>query len=130
MKMCKKGQGATEYLLMLAAVLVIVAIAVYYVSSAAPSAIIAGTAENIGDNVSFTPSSSMTPENIAATDWEYALYDSGGTKIVDYTAGPDALARGTPVVLGAGNETMAAATSGYILKIRYKGGSVTDVTIA
>ncbi|TEU13265.1 MAG: class III signal peptide-containing protein, partial [Hadesarchaea archaeon] len=34
MKMFEKGQGATEYLLMLAAVLVIVAIAVYYVTTA------------------------------------------------------------------------------------------------
>ncbi|GAI19137.1 unnamed protein product, partial [marine sediment metagenome] len=33
MKLFRKGQGATEYLLMLAAVLVIVAIAVYYVTS-------------------------------------------------------------------------------------------------
>jgi hypothetical protein len=33
MRMLKKGQGATEYLLMLAAVLVIVAIAVYYITA-------------------------------------------------------------------------------------------------
>jgi uncharacterized protein (UPF0333 family) len=37
MMKCKRGQGATEYLLMLAAVLVIVAIAVYYVTSVGPS---------------------------------------------------------------------------------------------
>ncbi|HID60625.1 MAG TPA: class III signal peptide-containing protein, partial [Hadesarchaea archaeon] len=58
--MFRKGQGATEYLLMLAAVLVIVAIAVYYVTSAGPSALISGTAENVGDDIVFTPSTPMT----------------------------------------------------------------------
>ena len=51
MKMCEKGQGATEYLLMLAAVLVIVAIAVYYVttSTGAPT-IVASVKLNSADN--------------------------------------------------------------------------------
>ncbi len=124
MRMQNKGQGATEYLLMLAAVLVIVAIAVYYVTSATPSAVIAGSAENTGDNVTFTPSSSMTPENIAVGDWEYALFDAGSVKVVDYTAGTDALARGTPVYLTATG--MEAASSGYSIKIRYKGSYVSE----
>lgn len=51
MRLFKKGQGATEYLLMLAAVLVIVAIAVYYVTSApgAPT-IVASVKLNSADN--------------------------------------------------------------------------------
>ncbi|MDI6884110.1 MAG: class III signal peptide-containing protein [Hadesarchaea archaeon] len=131
MKLFKKGQGATEYLLMLAAVLVIVAIAVYYVTSTTPSALITGTAENRSDNIVFTPSSEMTPSSIPAADWEYCVYSSAGTQIAPasgWTAGTGTLARGTPIKLsslaGGGGD------SGDILKIRYKGDKVFNITIA
>lgn len=45
MKLFRKGQGATEYLLMLAAVLVIVAIAVYYVMGTAGTPTIVASAK-------------------------------------------------------------------------------------
>ncbi len=104
MKLFEKGQGATEYLLMLAAVLVIVAIAVYYVTSTSPSAIITGTAIKSGENINFTPSNTMTPASIDSGDWEYAVY-RGATPVEDFTSGTAALERGIPVVLVAtGNQ--------------------------
>jgi len=116
MRMFKKGQGATEYLLMLAAVLVIVAIAVYYVTSTGPSAIITGTASlKSGDNtvVIFTPSTSMTPTTIAAADYEWAVYDGATLK----GSGSEAtdLERGVPLEFGAGTEL----SSGFKVKIKY-----------
>lgn len=125
MKLFKKGQGATEYLLMLAAVLVIVAIAVYYVTSTTPSALIAGTAENSSNNIIFEPDSTMTPETIPTADWEYAVYSSGGTEITAFTAGTANLQRGIPVTL-----TGAGGDGGDTLKIRYKGDTVFNITIA
>jgi len=114
MKMFRKGQGATEYLLMLAAVLVIVAIAVYYVTSAGPSALISGTAENVGDDIVFTPSTPMTPTTIPAADWEYQV-SSDGTIITAFTTGPSALEVGVPVTL-----TDAGDDGGDKLTIRLK----------
>ena len=74
MRLFKKGQGATEYLLMLAAVLVIVAIAVYYVMMAggypAVSAVLAVHENNLVIKVE-------TGE-IPAGDWAVTL-DSAPT---------------------------------------------------
>lgn len=124
MRLDKKGQGATEYLLMLAAVLVIVAIAVYYVTSTGPSAIITGTAVKSGDNINFTPSSTMVPSTIGASDWKYAVY-RGATKIYptgsDWQDGPATLQRGIPIALPA-----PGCQTGDLLKIQYQGKSVYD----
>jgi len=127
MKLFKKGQGATEYLLMLAAVLVIVAIAVYYVTSTGPSAIITGTAVKSGDNINFTPSNTMVPATIAQADWEYAVY-RGATVIKDWTLGTTVgrdLNRGIPVPLAAAGSQVAD-----LVKIRYKGNSYDVATVA
>lgn len=125
MKLFKKGQGATEYLLMLAAVLVIVAIAVYYVTSATPSALVTGTAENSSNDIVFTPSSEMTPSTIPTADWEYAVYTSAGVEVTAFTAGTTTLERGIPVTLSA-----AGGDGGDTFKVRYKGSTVFDITIA
>lgn len=122
MRMQKKGQGATEYLLMLAAVLVIVAIAVYYITAAGPSAIITGTAENIGDTLKLTPSNTMVPDNIPAADWEYRIEQSTGAVRVDFTSGPESLSQGVALVLSGAS--IVDVTAGDIVKIRYKGGDV------
>jgi len=124
MRFDKSGQGATEYLLMLAAVLVIVAIAVYYVTSTGPSAIITGTAVKNGENINFTPSSTMVPTSISASDWKYAVY-RGAQKIyptsTDWQDGTGTLQRGIPIALVAtGNQT------GDLLKIQYQGKNVYD----
>jgi hypothetical protein len=125
MKLPKRGQGATEYLLMLAAVLVIVAIAVYYVISTSPP-VITGTATKSGDNVIFTPSSSMVPASIPSTDWEWAIYHgadnvAGGTG----TGEGFSLERGRSVTLTAEN-----AVSGDNVKIKYEGTWYDAATIA
>ncbi len=117
MRLFKKGQGATEYLLMLAAVLVIVAIAVYYVTSTGPSAVITGSATlKSGDNtvVEFTPSTSMTPTTIAAADYEWAVYD--GATLKGSGSGASDLERGIPLEFDAGTTELS---SGFKVKIKY-----------
>jgi hypothetical protein len=113
MKLPKRGQGATDYLLMLAAVLVIVAVAVYYVMSTGPT-IITGEATKNGDNVNFTPSASMVPASISSTDWEWTIYH--GTDNVAGGMGTGVLERGLRVILTAEN-----AAIGDNLEIRYEG---------
>ncbi|MDH5685592.1 MAG: class III signal peptide-containing protein [Hadesarchaea archaeon] len=70
MRLSKKGQGATEYLLMLAAVLVIVAIAVYYVTSTGGYPAVAVTAVKSGDN---TIKINVETGSIPSGDWQYIV---------------------------------------------------------
>ena len=122
MKLFKKGQGATEYLLMLAAVLVIVAIAVYYITTAAPTATITGSATISGTNVVFTPTSMVgTPESISAADWEYAVYRDA-TVIKARTTGPGTLQKNIPINLPCDS----APQIGDKVKLWYKGGALPD----
>jgi len=76
MRLSKKGQGATEYLLMLAAVLVIVAIAVYYVTSTGGYPPVAATAVKYGDD---TIRINVETGSIPAGDWEYSVSTTSGT---------------------------------------------------
>ncbi len=76
MRLSKKGQGATEYLLMLAAVLVIVAIAVYYVTSTGGYPAVAATAVKSGDN---TIRIDVTTGTIPAGDWQYIVSTTPGS---------------------------------------------------
>ena len=69
MKLFRKGQGATEYLLMLAAVLVIVAIAVWYVTSAGGYPAVGVTATDNGSHIRLDVVSGSIP----AGDWQYQL---------------------------------------------------------
>ena len=78
MRLSKKGQGATEYLLMLAAVLVIVAIAVYYVTSTGGYPAVAATAVKYGDN---TIRINVETGSIPAGDWQYSV----STTLGDYS---------------------------------------------
>ena len=124
MELNRRGQGATEYLLILAAVLVIVAIAVYYVTSTGPSAIITGSAVKSDNNINFTPSSTMVPSSITAADWKYAIY-RGATKVYpisgDWSDGSATLQRGIPVAL-----TATGNLAGDVVKIQYQGRAVFD----
>lgn len=73
-----KGQGATEYLLMLAAVLVIVAVAIYYVTRAGGYPAISMNAESSGENgIKIT----VLSGSIAAGEWAYRVgsTDGGGS---------------------------------------------------
>lgn len=76
MRLSKKGQGATEYLLMLAAVLVIVAIAVYYVTSTVGFPTVAATAVKYGDN---TIRINVETGSIPSGDWQYSVNSTSGT---------------------------------------------------
>ena len=107
MRMCKKGQGATEYLLMLAAVLVIVAIAVYYVTTAgAGYPAISATQAKSGDNEIRI---NVTTGSIPTGEWAYSVSTTEGT--YDWTTGDVELA--SPyVILG----TYAAETYYVSLK--------------
>jgi len=83
MRLSKKGQGATEYLLMLAAVLVIVAIAVYYVTSTGGYPAVAATAVKYGDD---TIRINVETGSIPAGDWAYIVSNTqGSTNWVDGT---------------------------------------------
>ena len=76
MRLFEKGQGATEYLLMLAAVLVIVAIAVYYVTSTGGYPAISAVAEiSDTDNIRIT----VTTGSIPAGDWQYSVSKTSGS---------------------------------------------------
>ncbi len=129
--MNERSQGSTEYLLILAVVLIVAAMALFFLLSFNPRAIITGSAENSGDNIVFTPSNTLTPENIPASNWEWALFTAQGSMLVDYTypgaAGysPDTgtnLARGVPITFGA--EGIDLGTTGDKLKIRYRGKDI------
>ncbi len=122
-----KGQGATEYLLILAAVLVVVAVAVYYVTRAGPSVTITGTARVKADDntkVIFKPTKMIPDKTIASGAWEWAVYREatkigGGTGAVDLTEGLE-------VELDCGAEVRA----NDVVKIKYKGTWVDAATVA
>ncbi len=75
MRLSKKGQGATEYLLMLAAVLVIVAIAVYYVTSTGGFPAVSATAVKHDNEIRINVLSGSIP----ADDWQYSVSTTSGT---------------------------------------------------
>ncbi len=76
MKMFEKGQGATEYLLMLAAVLVIVAIAVYYVTTAgAGYPAIAATSAKVDNAIRIN----VTTGSIPTGEWAYSVSSTEGS---------------------------------------------------
>jgi len=81
-----KGQGATEYLLMLAAVLVIVAVAIYYVTRAGGYPAVAMNAANDGDN---GIKISVLSGSIAAGEWAYSVSATEGS--YSWTTGTEAL---------------------------------------
>lgn len=114
-----RSQGATEYLLILAVVLIVVGVAVAFLLATRPPAIsITGMATKSDDNINFTPSTAMTPSSIPAADWKYAVY-SDATKVyptaIDWADAPGDLKAGIPIALVAtGNQV------GDVLKIRYK----------
>lgn len=80
----KEGQGATEYLLILAAVLVVVAIAVYYVTrGVATKPNILLTAQKDGTSIKLTATGGT--DSCPAVDWQYTVHDNATTET--WTAG-------------------------------------------
>jgi len=76
LKIRERGQGATEYLLMLAAVLVIVAVAIYYVTRAGGYPAISMNAAAQGDNQVIL---TVLSGSIAAGQWAYSVGSTQGS---------------------------------------------------
>ena len=72
----ESSQGATEYLLILAAVLVVVAIAVYHVSTGGPSfPPLSATPANQDNEIRINVESGSIPTG----DWQYSVSTSSGS---------------------------------------------------
>ncbi len=114
----RKGQGAVEYLLILAAVLIVVAGAVYYISRTGGAPTLTATAELQADNniVLKVQSPSGT---IKAEDWQYAAY-AGGTRVVEWTDGPSDIAPGEEITLEAAKAQVDAGNLGEDDTIKIK----------
>jgi hypothetical protein len=100
MRMLKRGQGATEYLLMLAAVLVIVAIAVYYITATPvlPAMTMHAELENDGTNVEVKMV--ITAGELVADDYKFKIINPKGEVETDWTDGTtDLTPLNSPVLL-------------------------------
>ena len=120
----RKGQGAIEYLLILAAVLIVVAGAVYYVTRTGgfPTMTMTASIDN-ENNVILTV---MGPSGtIKVGDWEYRGKTAAGT--TSWTAGSGELSEGASITLTALKGQLAV---GDKVQIRHKpSGHVYDVPI-
>jgi hypothetical protein len=117
MRLYKKGQGATEYLLMLSAVMVVVAVAVWYIMGMAPAAFISGIATLApGDNVVFTPDARMVPNPIPAPDWRYLILDENKIAKGVWATDPHELRIGDPNVI----DPVPVVVRGDFLRIQYR----------
>jgi uncharacterized protein (UPF0333 family) len=76
LKIRERGQGATEYLLMLAAVLVIVAVAIYYVTRAGGYPVVSMNAAPQGDNQIMI---TVLSGSIAKGQWQYSVTNTAGS---------------------------------------------------
>jgi hypothetical protein len=108
-----KGQGATEYLLMLAAVLVIVAVAIYYVTrTAGAPTITANLAWGTSDN-SVKLNVVSASATIPAADWQYKIWKTGDSQPTSWTAGAGDIASGNQISL------KTSATPGFYYVVLY-----------
>lgn len=109
MRLFEKGQGATEYLLMLAAVLVIVAIAVYYVTSAPGAPTIVASVQLSAGTVTLRGETGCTE----ITDWSFSY--KGGT-VTAWQTGSATIGPGDTITLTG----LAGAVSvGNTVTIKY-----------
>jgi len=108
MKMCKRGQGATEYLLMLAAVLVIVAIAVYYVTTTGGYPAIAAVQRGIDNDIRINVETGEIPTG----DWQYSVSTTEGQ--YSWTDGTESL--DAPYVTIASSQ----AANTYYVSLKHK----------
>jgi uncharacterized protein (UPF0333 family) len=110
----ERGQGATEYLLMLAAVLVIVAIAVYYITAVGgppPLHAVATLTDNDDVGIDIT----LAGPRIPKVDWEYAVITTTGTPTT-WSAGTKAIGDVVETVTLAANQS----TGTYYVWVRHK----------
>lgn len=130
--MGKKGQGAIEYLLILAAVLIVVAGAVYYVTRTGGFPTMSFTA-TVGSDNNITLTVGGPSGTIKDGDWEYRGKTAAGTILGSWTAGSGELSEGASVILTALKDYVDAGQLGVgdKVQIRHKpSGHVYDVPIA
>ena len=113
-----RGQGAVEYLLILAAVLVVVAVAVYYVIGVGKGPTIAGTATLSDNTLYFTPEEGLSPDPFTDS-WQWSVW-RGGTSIIDWTTSNEDLTVGDTVTLST---AASAVNVGDELRIKSGGKS-------
>jgi hypothetical protein len=121
-----RGQGATEYLLILAAVLVVVAVAVYYVTragAAAPNLTLMPYAR--GENI-YVRATTTSTDTVKAGDWEYVVYLQGEPAPAA-TTGTFDLTPNTDTLL-----TSVTQSGTYVVRIRHKpsGKFLVDTTVS
>lgn len=120
----ERGQGATEYLLMLAAVLVVVATAVYFVMGTGPSFTITpaagypSTAPNDNHKVVFTVDS-VTPDNVTVTSVSVITPDGKDCSGLDTSKVPKSLTSGETFAVSCDS----AILSGSKLQITAEGST-------
>ncbi len=127
----RKAQGATEYLLMLAAVLVIVAVAVWYVTRAGgyPAVSVTAQTETGGDdNIQLKVE---TGGPVAAVDWQYRITTTKGQGATAGTweSKTVALAQGT---INLENTLSARGAGSYYVSVKHVGSGhlwVEDVAL-
>jgi hypothetical protein len=121
----RKGQGAIEYLLILAAVLIVVAGAVYYVTRTGGFPAMSMSAYLSGDNVMLKVDSGK----IKAGDWAYRGITSAGQLKVNWTTGTDDLEPGAIVNLV---ELAGKLSAGDIVQIKHipSGHVYSDLPVA
>jgi len=108
----KEGQGATEYLLILAAVLVVVAIAVYYVTrGVATKPNILLSAQKDGTSIKLVATGGT--DSCPAADWQYTVHDNATTET--WTAGTAVLSSTTNITLASG---LTAGTT-YTVRVQH-----------
>ena len=113
----KRGQGATEYLLMLAAVLVIVAVAVFYILHSAPGGVAPSINATVTDIAAAPTQVKLSVTSISSTvttgNWKYVVYQ---TTQPDWTTPTENLAAGQDYTLTIG-EPVAGGAGTYTVKI-------------
>jgi len=113
----KRGQGATEYLLMLAAVLVIVAVAVFYILRSAPGGVAPSINATVTDIAAAPTQVKLSVTSISSTvttgNWKYVVYQ---TTQPDWTTPNDNLEAGRDYTLTIG-EPVAGGAGTYTVKI-------------
>lgn len=128
----RKGQGAIEYLLILAAVLIVVAGAIYYVTRTGGFPTMSFTA-TLGSDNNIRLTVGGPSGTIKDGDWQYRGKTSAGTVVGTWTDGSGELMEGATVILSALQDYVNNGTLGVGDKVQIKhvpSGHVYDVTIA
>jgi hypothetical protein len=128
----KAGQGATEYLLILAAVLVVIAIAVYFItrtSVAKPNILLAVSENSTGNGIRVHAVGGT--DNCRGGDWQYAIYAVGGSQVWTPGGTTTLAANMADLNLTATSGTLTAGNT-YVVRIQHipSGQYFVDTTVS